>query len=650
MLTLPIQRHGELIAFADDALPQRLHVALARPRVARDAEGRAKLKLLRWADARGGSASAAARLYAEVELAPSPAELAAAGLGGRDCQPLAWRSARVLLDGPAFDPVEALPSLVAGAPAAFACELSAQAAALLTPLLRADAVLPLQVAWSGAVRLRLPPVEVIASVDVAEWRRRVAIAGGALTQTLRRSLVEANARIEIRGAQVDAALEDALRAGVLAELEARLERLGPAGGEVSLHTTASEIADWPLTLSTTLDDFVPAASRRDLVEELVLGDDELGRVPPVEVRVFGDFGGALERVDLRLGAAGGTGSAGGTAAGAGSAELTVTDRQPRRIALGSMGFRWRRRLKFAGQPAGDWSAEVLQAQGSSLLLAVESPQPQRVEVAAIGLDLAQRWRGVRVALEAGAGPGAQRGVVELDAARPSGAWTVAPSADGTLPAVQARLAYTARDGTLVERGPLAVEDGLLVVSDPSAGQRLRLGLVPAGTGWGEVALAMVDLRHVDGDQTSEATLELRRLGDYAEWEIPLRTGAPRALQWRLHASFADGRFSSSPWQAHDGEGLLVVRLDGRPRREVQLLPIHFDPALAKQARVVLQGAEGRAEVVVADRAPRRVLLDGAGAFEWSVEWTRADGVVIPATAPRAGDDVIVLPVLAPDAR
>ncbi len=81
------------------------------------------------------------------------------------------------------------------------------------------------------------------------------------------------------------------------------------------------------------------------MQEIVLDPAETGSVPPVEVRVLGDFEGPLERVDLRLQAT----------AGGELVELAVTDGAPRSVPLGTHHFRWSQRLKLASRPSGEWS-------------------------------------------------------------------------------------------------------------------------------------------------------------------------------------------------------------------------------------------------------------------------------------------------------
>lgn len=626
MLSLPIKRLASLITIDDDALPSRVYAALARPRVARAADGGARLRLLRWTAAAGDAAVTGARLSLEAELHPTAEDIAAAGLAGREVLPLPWLDARVRLDGPGFEPVEAEVALATGARAHVAVDLSPATAALLAPLLQADAVLPLQLTWSGHVWMRLPALEVVASADVHEVRRRIEMVGGVCSRSVMKSVLDANAHIEIRG-NADAELEAALRNWALDELGERLT----AGGELSMRASAADVVRWPVELATTLDDSMPAASRRELVQTVVLDAGELGRVPPIEVRVFGDFARTLERVDVKLQAL----------QGARGVDLSFSESAVQPAPLGSTGYRWCWRSKIKDQPVGDWSASRDVHGSSSLLLSVPRAPATGIEVLAAGLDFGTRWSSVRVVLtyqEPGVAP--VSGSVELDAAHCSVSWTLPPGAAGSRGQVTARLAFVSRQGSVID-SETAVEGEQLVVRDPLDRHRLRFCLAPAGSGWADLALAMVDLRYVDGAYTIDETVELHKLDDFVEWEVPARPDGPRNLRWRLHASFRDGRFTSGAWQSSEA-GVIVVRIEGTPRRDVQVLPVYFDATRTRAAHLRLRSGVRVEEVVLTDRTPRAVQLP-PGPFTWTLAWTAADGSEWPESARVDGNDVIVLP-------
>jgi hypothetical protein len=625
MLSLPIRTRGELLTAGDDAAADTLYVALSRPRVARRPDGTPRLRLLRWTAATGaGAAPAGGRLTLDVETFPSAGEIAAAGLPSA-ARPFPWLDAAVRLDGPQFDPIEAEASTALGSRSSLAVDLAPAASAVLAPLLQAGTVAPLQVTWTGHVLVRLPAAEVVATADVREVRRKIEIAGRTTQRTLTRSIIDANARIEIHGA-ANAAIEQALREWVLDELAARFAR----GGTLIVRAAAADVVRWPIQLAATLDDLVSPSPGHPLVETAVLDDSAPGRVPAVEVRVLADFTGRLERVDVRL----------APAAGGPPAELSCTDDAPARVSLGTLRFRWSRRVKMKGRPAGAWSPWVDAPESSHLLVPVPTPGELRVEVMAVALDFTSRWTAVRVALahdSPDAAPATH--TIELTANRPAAVWTAA--LDGVRGRVTATALFVPRVGAPVERDLGDVVGNQVVVTDPFDNHRVRVSVVPAGNGWPDAALVMVDLRYVDGGHTFDETVELRALEDFVEWEAPARPDGPREIQWRQHASSRSGDFQSTGWQTAPA-GVVVVRLDGVPRREVQILPIYFDPSVARKGTLRLRSGSAVEIVEVTSRAARTVSIS-PGPFTWTVAWTTPNGEERPESSPLAGDDVIVVP-------
>jgi hypothetical protein len=630
MLVLPIETRGPLFTLRDEAAPERVHAALARPRVVTRADGSSSVRLLRWMAAQGGGGVGqvtGARLTLDIDLHPAPADLAAAGLTGLDVRPMPWIDATVRLDGPEFDPVDAEVATAAGTVAAIAVDLPPLAAGILAPLLDGQTVSPLQVTWIGHVLLRLPATEVIAAADVHEVRRRIDLVEPGRRATIVRSVIDANARVEIRGA-ANAALEQALRDWALAELADRLA----AGRSLDVRASASEVVRWPIQLATTLDDFVRPPVRRPLVETIVLDPADTGATAPIEVRALADFDARVERVDVRL-----------TPLDAGAiVELAFTSATPRSVRLGASAFRWSSRVKLKGRAAGGWSAWEEVHGASGLIVPVPAPPTLEIQALAAGLDFAERWTSVRVLLtHAAEGSAVQSWTADLGAAQTSATWTV--PLDGIRGVVSAHLTYVSRQGAIIQREIPDVRGSQLLIRDPLEGNLVRFTLVPAGTGWGDVATAMVDVQYRDGAYVVDETLELRALTDLVDWAVPARPDAPRTARWRLHASFVDGRFSSGEWQAAEA-GAVIVRIDGVPRRTVQILPIYFDPAISRNVTLRLRTSSRVETVVVADRTPRTVTL-GGGPYTWTMQWTHPDGTQSAESAPQDGDDVLVVPRL-----
>jgi len=627
MLTLPVESRGDLLVVHDDAAPGRVCVTLARPRVTNRADGNTSVRLLRWIPTQasaGVGQITGARLSVDVDLTPGATDLASASLGGADVQPMPWLDAKVRLDGPQFDAIEADVAIAAGSLAAVSIDLPPSAADILAPLLQGDTVSPLQLTWTGHVLVRLPPVEVIASADVTEIRRRLDLIAPGRRVTTIRSIVDANARIEIRGGG-NAALEQAMRDWALGQLLERLDK----GQSLDVHAAASDVVPWPIVLAATLDDLVPPDRRGTLVETVVLDPGDAAGVPPIDVRVLADFGGRVERVDVRL----------APLIGDRALELSFSDTTARPAALHTSDFRWCRRIKMKGSALGEWSPwEELHGR-TGLVIPVVTPGSLSVDVLAAGLDFAERWSSVHVVLTHTApGAVAESWTADLTAAQTAASWvTPLPGARGP---ITAALTYVSRQGQTLQRAIERVGDQLIVL-DPLEGNQVRFTLLPAGTGWNDIAFAMVDMQYADGAYVVDETLELRRLSDMVEWVVPARPDGPQTARWRMHASFTDGRFTSGEWQEVP-RGPLVIRIDGVRRRTVQILPIYFDATATKSATVRLRSGSQTESIVCADRSQKIVTLPD-GPFSWTLQWTRPDGSQSAESAPQDGDDVIVIP-------
>ena len=627
MLVLPVNTKGPLIALADDAAPGRFAAASSRPRLARRADGTPLLQLDRWAPSSGSSSPAPAlggRLNLTVDAAPLPAEVAASGLAAASIEPISWLDASIELMGPLFQPVKAEVAVAAGALGVVAVELTPDAASVLASLLTRDVVSPLQVVWTGSALVRLPAVEIIASASIDQTKTQSALRGPSGYQ-VSRSLIEANAHIEIRGA-ANSELEAAFRDWALGELTRRLEE----GGDLSVRGGAAQVVRWPIRLATTLDDLLSADQRQSLVRTYFLDPGELGKAPPVEVRALGDFGGRLERVDVRL-----TPSEGGAAK-----ELAIASDQPQRVALGSAHFSWSYRAKLVSQPPGPWSAPQEVGGSYSLLIPVPAAGELRVEALASGIDFERRWSSIRIQLtHQAAPPDAVSTVVELDAAHPSALWT--RSLSGPRGKVGAKLTFCSQQGQSVEKNLDDVPGEQLVVGEPLDSDRRRLALMPAGNGWEGVALVMVDLRYRDGEFLREETVELRSFTDFTEWETPARADGPRAIEWRCHASYLDGRFEQTGWQVVES-AVLAVPLQAPASRQVQLVPVFFDSSQTSRLEVRFSSGDRTVTQVVAAKTALWVTLP-KGPYRWSVTWRMTDGTQAQTPERESDDDVVVLP-------
>ncbi|MGD9671771.1 MAG: hypothetical protein AB7U75_22445 [Hyphomicrobiaceae bacterium] len=619
MLTLPLRTTPPLIVFDDNA-DSRPAVALLRPQIARRADGHPRVRLLRVVAP--GGAEQRARLDLDLTVAPDAAALVAAGLSAANVQPIPWREARIRLEGPQMEPVEADVSVFAGGLGAVGVDLTTQQAGVLAALLTRSSVSPMQVTWTGRALVQLPAVDVIASAAIDEVRRRIDSVRGDVRRTVIRSVIDANAHIEIRGG-LNAELERTLRDWALDEL---LDRF-TSGEGLNVRVSASDVVSWPVTLAGTLDP-VAAEHAERIVETHQLEASEIGATPPIDVRALGDFSGTLERVDVQL-----------EPIGAGHpAEAALADDLPRRFALGSRNFRWRRRIKLDGAPAAEWSAWTAVQNQTALLVAVPSFGKLRLEAVSSGLDFERRWAAVRVEIEH---LGSRRTVntLELNAEQRAAQWTLELRAPrGRL---SARLTFLARNGAVYQERLDDVVGEQILAFDPYAGHRRRVTLVPAGAGWDELAAAMVDLRYDDGERLHEQTIALDGAQDFAEWDAPSRPDGPTAIEWRAHLSFADGRFESHPW-ARTEAGVLPIVVPASKRRQVQLLPVFLDAAVTPELTVRLARGDTERVEQFRDKTPRTVFLP-LGVYRWSAVWRFADGAERTSDALESDDEVLVLP-------
>jgi hypothetical protein len=538
MLTLPARSLGALVVMPDHADPTRSYVALARPRLSTGSPERPSLRLVAWTATlppRAGEREVGGHLFLEVEVEPGPAELAAAGLAPAQAQPMPWIEAQAILHVQGAEPIASEVAVVAGGRAAFGTRLSPAQVGQLAPQLRGETVAPLQVTWVGRVRARLPAVEIVAAVDLTELRTRTATP----TRDELGTHVTTHARVVITGA-ASPAVEASLRAWVL---DALTEQVA-AGKPALVHHAAAEVVPWPIQLSSTLD--LDGLRGSEPITSLVLAPDELESPPPLRVQARGGFSAGVERVDV---------------------ELRRPTGEPVRVSLGSETPAW---VELGGDPlegrhrvvsdgaAYPWSRWRALADLRELTIPVVRPAPRTIEVLLAGLDLRSRWAAVRVVLQAVDVDGSVRShVVELHEGTRAGQWALPAGTEGA--PVHARTTFVSAQGLVVERGPDPVEHDQVVVSDPFGHDRITVALVPAGAGWDDVALVMVDVRHEDGTWIHEQAVELRALTDFVRVDLPARAGGPRTVGWRVHASFSDGRFAQGPWQRTEAP-LVVVTL------------------------------------------------------------------------------------------
>ena len=625
MFVLPVETRGPLIALRDDLSPSWV-VAPVRPRLARSLGGAPLLRLDRWvlpSTSSGVAPAIGGRLNLTVALMAPLEEIATTNLAPGTVASIPWLDASIELKGPLFGPIVTEVAVAAGAVGAIATELPDEAAAMLAALLTREVVSPLQLTWTGSVLVRLPAVEIVASAAIDRTVLQSS-SDGFSRRLVARSMIEASARIEIRGAN-NLQLETVFRDWALDELT----RCCAEGKALSVRAGAAQVVRWPIRLSTTLDDLVGSDSRQELVQIHALDPTELGKPPRVEVRVLGAFGNTLERVDVRLTPVGGT-----------VKEISISSEIPQSVELGTGNFSWRYRTKPVSQPSGEWSASRTADNSYSLLIPIATPKDLSVEVLASGLDFTHRWSLVRIELShQGLAQDTDSTVIELDFARPSAVWK--KNLVGPLGKVRATLIYLSHFGQRLEVDGGEVLGRQFIVEDPFYANQRRLAIIPTGNGWGGIVVAMVDLRYRDGDFRNEETIELKSLSDFVEWVTPARKDGPRTIEWRCHASFQDGRFVENEWQSTESE-VLVVPLQAPATRQVQLLPVFFDAAKTPRADIHLRNQDRLVTVPITSTSTVSVTLP-QGPFFWSITWTLLGGSQKEMPEQASDQEVIVLP-------
>ncbi|MBX7080024.1 MAG: hypothetical protein K1X88_12590 [Nannocystaceae bacterium] len=617
MLTLPWRSAGTLLVAGDDDEPSRLWVC-APPAIARDADGnpRARLSTFLLAGDVGTAPRSGGRLSLDVDMRPSAQAIAAAGLDPARVQPLPWLDAELEIAGPGFEPLVTEVALAfdqAGA----VIDLDAPHAELLAAALLSQAASSLQLTWRGHVRARMPAIEVIATADVATLQRNGVLVGrGRRSLTAyARALVTANAHVEIRGG-ADAALEANLRQWALDALAERVAQ----GGSLAVRASASDVAAVPVAATATLEDSVTVEQRQRMVEEVALDPDDRGARRVFEIRPVGTLD-ALERIDVELEAAGTT------------ARIELVDARARRITVPEGTLQWRRRLVPRGGSAWAWSQWTAAPQTGLAVPAAVPPSPA-VEVIAAGFDFDARWRSITIELGVAGrtatvvelGPGHRSARVPLDAT----------AADAT---AHARVIALAQGGYQHVRELDVAIGSELVLDDPFTAGVRPLALVPAGSGWAEVAAVMVDVALAEADADEHETLALQSLSDFVQWRAPLAPGVAKTARWRRHVSFRDGRFESTAWATTDDE-VLVIPIAGAPQRTVQLLPILLDAGV--RVRASFASGDVTRELDLGDKTPALVDLP-PGRYTLALRWTLPDGSTRTQPPQARDDEVVVVP-------
>ncbi len=623
MIQLPLRHHGEVL-IGDDATTGRPRIVGGPPRIALDPEGLPRLRLLRWPPTADGDAG-----HLAVDLTTTPAPEGLAGLpDGTDF--VEWEDATVTLQGAGIDVTGE--AVLGGAPfGALSSMLDLPAAGALERLLTGDGPGLLQAVWNGHIRARMPAVEVVAALDRSEITRRTEdIRGPARRETVR-SIIRATAHINILGAGDDDLIE-ALSKWVADELTRRLD----AGRDLQVRLSAADVISLPVRLSGTLGAVDP--SNRDRVIRRLDAVPGTTAAAHTRVVVLADWA-VTDHVTLEVDPDG-SGAEDTTV-------LTVRDEAPRQLDLANRAFRWRLRSTVEGVQQ-DWTAWTPAAPTLSLTVPVAPPSAPPVEVVAVGLDWSARWSRVEIFLTpAGAGEdpvGAEPQPGTVSTTGPDLVLT-ADRRRMTLPstidaaAMLASTVFWARSGTTVRGHPIPLTSHQFVIRDPLR-DVMEKTLVPVGGGWDDVALAMVDLRHVDGDQLTFETVPLDPGMPLAAWRIPVAAGQPGEVSWRLHASLTDGQLLQTDW-ATAAESVIPVDIPGGAFVDVHVVITGLAAAAAQRVTVTVTAGSTQ-EVVEATEPGVHTVRLPVGTVTFASTWRGLDGTSTAGPTGTTDSDTIVV--------
>lgn len=364
--------------------------------------------------------------------------------------------------------------------------------------------------------------------------------------------------------------------------------------KLELSLEQNSVVSWPIHPQGTLQTFfrgMSAAQISNFVRVVQL-DDPVFQSLNLTARVFAPFDATgLEAVEVEVR------YAGRDASGDRQEKLktfTFTGNQPQKWEPKLIGdersYEHRHRFKFAGRPFGSFTRWETSSR-SDLNISVAAPGRVFVEVRAGDVDFENQVRQVQVLLayeDPAAGVPRQEQTVLLEKTSTSGVYDRQIFEPRARPVLY-RQRFRMQSGEVVEDPDWQELSGSqLIVNQPARGL-LRVRLLPAGDGWDGVAQVIVDLRYEDAANglRREESLVLKTSQEFRTWEVALRDQNRRVFEYRVHASFKDGRFQQGQWQSHTGEETLPIVVHAPPRHQIQIIPDRLDLATAPLTEVSL---------------------------------------------------------------
>ena len=418
---------------------------------------------------------------------------------------------------------------------------------------------------------------------------------------------------------------------------------------IKMDIEQSSVVEWPLHPQGTLQGLLGSASPTSFVRTISLEDDFFANLE-VEVDIFTDWT-KVQHVEVALQ------YSGTDANGVHQVreQVLVFDRPGSKSwstpLLGSnRAYRYRSRAVLAGRAAPDfpdWSPETTQPM---LPISIASPGIVSADVIAASVDFTSLVASVQVRFayeDPAHGVPREEDVVVLTAASPTGHYEreIGTVKAGTL---LHKVRFDLRSGDVVEDEDWTPVDGRVVVNQPSESV-LRVSLLPTGRGWSGVMQVMVDLKYDDPANAMSVsdTIPLKKLDQFATWQVYLKDRNKRAYRYRWAASFANGQLTKIPWTDNPGDDVLPIALD-RPGVDVLVVADALDFTTCPLTEVTLRHASSgeEATLVFRDKTAQVWHLDAAETplqYEWQATHypPGRDPVVLPKR--QESDAVVVLP-------
>ena len=622
-----------------------------------------------------------------------------------------WTGGTVALDAPQAEELvsrrvaEGPPSLLAGNIAVFSMDLTAPGATFMERTLVGDAgqpvsdLTPLQVGYELSFWARLPPVSIRISVEsekVYEHVRKIMDGKGVdhcttydfaysdITTETARAAGLIDVQIDTGSASLPPEQIDQLRQYALDLVQQMIENQfftdEPPGDDddgdiprqqlggddtkkylkqtfdtttmqIELNLEQRSVVEWKINPRSTLETFFRGRSRADLQQfvRTVRLDDDFFKSLGLTVRAFADYSDkVISAVEVQLE------YSGNDEAGRREVKtetLTFTADSPGAktwnpsLLGGQRAYRYRHRVGFRERGFGPYSEWQTSSQPELNIAAMSG----RVEVAVLAgdvnfTDYVDQLQVTLAYEDAAAGIGRQEHTVLLGASRRDDSYRRLIY-DVQRQPVQYRTRMRLKSGEVLDDGEWrAVGGPQLVVNQP---EMPSVRVQPVGNGWDEVLQAIVDLRY--GDQ--EESVVLRTREEFKIWRVAFAGNARQPFDYRISASYKDGRFEQRPWRTSPGDDVLPVEITAPPRLKVQLLADQLDLAAAPVCEVTLRCAVNgttRSETLVfRDKAPQTWVVpmpEGAPVdYTYQVTHYPAGGSPVVGAVQREQDTVVVLP-------